>query len=116
MRGTALHVQRSSELWGGGDSSPTTRHILTFRIERDGMQPVPVQLKGFHIDGMVAEGDEVSVDAEQVPGKVVKAKRVENHTTGVPVEAYYYRGWTLAFLIIALLAFAAWMLVIFFVL
>ena len=79
------------------------------------MPPVPVQLKGMNIGGMVAEGDEISVEAEPRPGKVLKTKRVENLTTGVPVEAYAYRGWQLVFVIVALLAFVAWMLAIFFV-
>ena len=116
MRGTARHVQRGSEIWGGQDGNVSSRQVLTFRIERDGMQPVPVQLKGLHIDGMVAEGDDVSVDRDPVAGKVLKTKRVENHTTGVPVESYYYRGWMLVFVVGAVLAFVAWMLVVFLVL
>jgi hypothetical protein len=88
MRGIARDVQHRTEIYGTGtDGNVSSRHVLTFRIERPGSPPVPVQMKGMRIEGVLADGDEVSVEAEHRPGKVMKTKRVENLTTGVPVVA-----------------------------
>ena len=86
MSGIARDVRHRSELWGGQNGGTSSMDVLTFRIERPGMQPVPVQMRALDIEGLITDGGEVRVDAEQRPGKVLKTKRVENLTTGVPVD------------------------------
>lgn len=88
MSGVARDVRFRTEVSGGGQNSTvSTTTVVTFRIERPGEQPIPVQMRGMRVEGTITDGDEVRADAVPVPGKVLKVKRVENLTTGVPVEA-----------------------------
>ncbi len=93
--GRASGIQTRTQVWSSysrdGGSSTHSREILNFRIEREGgAQPVVVQLKGLEIEGVVSDGDCVEVQGPAQPGKVLKTKRVENLTTGVPVVAKGY--------------------------
>lgn len=89
IRGRASAVQHRTEVSGGGmnNSHVSTTHILLFRIERPGEQPLQVQMKGQFMNGTVADGDEVIAYGDPPrPGKAMKVKYVENLTTGVPVN------------------------------
>jgi hypothetical protein len=119
VRGIARDVQYRSEVFSSGPSgqfgtsSTGTYTILTFRIERPGEQPVPVQMKSVRVEGSISDGDEVEIDAEQRPGKVLKTKRVINHTTGVPIVAgapLYVKiiAVPVVLFVIAIFAFAAY--------
>jgi hypothetical protein len=90
VRGVARDVRFRTEVSGTGgydSSAVSSTTVLTFRIERPGHQPLPVQMRGMRIEGTLTDGDEVATGAEPRPGKVMKLKRLDNLTTGVPVVA-----------------------------
>lgn len=72
-----------------GESSQRT--IWSFRVERfddDGnlVLRVPVEMRGITFRGSIAEGDSVRVTGRHRHG-TVRARRVENLTTGATIEA-----------------------------
>jgi hypothetical protein len=118
VAGTARDVRFRTEIRGGGShgsgggaTSIQSRSILTFRIERDATAPVPVELRGLNIDGVIADGDLVEVAGPARPGRVLKASTVVNRTTGVPVVARGMAAWAkvlAAVVIVWVIAIFAW--------
>jgi hypothetical protein len=73
-------------------ASVVAHTVITFRIERydsDGnrLPPVPVEIRGEHIEGVIVEGDSVSVSGRSTLGSVMHVKTVENHSMGMTVCA-----------------------------
>jgi hypothetical protein len=120
IAGTARDVRYREELQShyssnsngfGGSTTVTATQVLTFRIVLGDGGLIPVQLKGRAIEGDLTEGDQVEVWGKLRPGKVMKAKRVENLTTGIPVESKGVPLWAKIVMtpfVIAILGFIAW--------
>lgn len=76
---------RSESPHAGGDPRP--RMVLTFRIHRhDGrgnwLEPVPVQMRGREIDGVLDDGDRVEARASWRPGQTLELTQLRNLTNG----------------------------------
>jgi hypothetical protein len=61
--------------------------VLDFELECPGQEIVRVQLRGFRIDGRVAENDEIVVTAPPGGSRFIQADRVFNRTTNAEARA-----------------------------
>ncbi len=64
--------------------------VWNFRLENpDGSRstPISVEMRGRYFHGAIANGDQVDIGHRVRPGKLVKAQRVRNVTTGTDVKA-----------------------------
>jgi hypothetical protein len=84
LTGRVRGFERRSERMGEGSVQ-----IYNFRLERydahgNRERPVPVQLRGWKIDGSLRDEDEVAVTGRMKNG-TMRGQRVENHTTGATI-------------------------------
>jgi hypothetical protein len=64
-----------------------TTQVLTFRLEQyddrgNRLPPVPVEMRGRSIHGVLNDGDVVAVPARRRPDGVLRARRIANVTHG----------------------------------
>jgi hypothetical protein len=59
--------------------------VWNFRVERAGVPPLAVEMRGYAFDGAVANGDEVRLAATPGRGGIVRAKSLENLTSNATV-------------------------------
>ena len=90
--GVARAVQLRTEPRG-----QTSWQILSFRLDRfdgDGrpLQSIRVEMRGVSLRGSVSDGETVEVPVASQPGELLKAKRIQNVSTGSPVVATSSRG------------------------
>jgi len=89
--------------------------VWTFRVERydaagNQLALVPVELRGLSIEGSIHDGDRVRVHGKRRDG-TLRAKTVENLTTGAVVRAADLPGWaiwTAIAILIVIVAFIGW--------
>ena len=94
--------QRTESLGESG-----SRSIWTFRLERydargNRLRPVQVEMRGLAFEGSLSDGDSVRVTGRWHNG-AVRAKAVENLTTGSLVKSKSYKGAMIAALIVFLI-------------
>jgi hypothetical protein len=86
FQGVAHDIQQRTE-----SNGPQTSTILSFRLEQfdqmsgDRTRVIPVELRGLSIVGIINDGDKVRVFGRVKEG-LLRAKRVDNSTTGGMVE------------------------------
>jgi hypothetical protein len=64
--------------------------IWTFRLMRydknqNELPPVPVEIRGYEISGIIADGDEVEIQATWTPPAILSISKLYNCTTGSEV-------------------------------
>jgi hypothetical protein len=62
-------------------------YIWTFRVERSGQLPVPVEMRAPKITGALVNGDVVEVPGPWQPGQTIRPSKVLNRTTNTMVVA-----------------------------
>ena len=68
-------------------------YVWDFRVERPGMAPVMVEMRGFRFRGDISNGDIVDIVATDAsPGQVLKVRRLVNLTTNAEITTSYGRG------------------------
>lgn len=87
VSGEARDIRWSTEVDPHVVDAARTRTVLTFRIHRHDaagtwLQPVPVQLRGWRIDGALNEGDWVEATAVWQPGLTLELTGLRNLTNG----------------------------------
>jgi hypothetical protein len=86
FQGVAHVIQQRTE-----SNGPRTSTIMSFRLEQfdqmsgDRTRVIPVELRGLSIAGIINDGDKVTVFGRVKEG-LLRAKRVDNSTTGGMVE------------------------------
>ena len=95
-------------------------YVWDFRLERPGLAPVQVEMRGFRMYGAIADGDDVEVlGRDSAATGLIHTRRLRNYTAQADVRVSYGRGRRLAAsgakLIIVLLILAAIALGIYYV-
>jgi hypothetical protein len=103
FEGEARSMQQRTESLGESGS----RSIWTFRLERydahgNRLRPVQVEMRGLAFEGSLSDGDSVRVTGRWRDG-TIRAKAVENLTTGALVKSKSYKGAMIAALIVFLI-------------
>lgn len=85
--GIAYAVNVRSE--GGGENS-VAQVVMSYRLHRRGpdgavLPTLQVEMRGRHLQGMIAEGDLVQAPGPLPPAGVIQLETVTNLTTGAPV-------------------------------
>jgi hypothetical protein len=101
--GEARSMQQRTEQLGEQGS----RSIWSFRLERydargNRLRPVQVEMRGLAFEGSLTDGDSVRVTGKWHDG-TIRAKSVENLTTGALVKSKSYKGAMIAALIVFLI-------------
>ncbi|MDQ3742449.1 MAG: hypothetical protein M3389_16080, partial [Actinomycetota bacterium] len=83
-------------------------YMVTFRVERHDaygapLAPVPVELVGRRIEGVIQDGDWVEVPPHWQPGETLRTTTVRNLTTGAEFRA---RGYSKAIRVVQWVFFA----------
>jgi hypothetical protein len=84
--GVVRDLQNRSEPRGSGQGS-VTQQIYTFRLERydaagNRLPPIPVEMRGDTLWGVVNEGDWVEIPDSWQPNQTLRARKLTNLTTG----------------------------------
>lgn len=78
--------------------------VVTFRLEREGMPPLPVELRGEVLKGSISPGDRVELPARLARGRTVNAAwtdaRFWNLTTGARVRVEYTAATVIGWIIL----------------
>lgn len=88
--------------------------MATFRIERHDdegrtLTPVPVEMRGRSLDGVLNEGDWVEVHGDAEPGETLRPAEVRNVTTGGTFRARSGRRQMVIAVIVALVMVAVFL-------
>ena len=68
-------------------------YVWDFRVNRPGLAPVMVEMRGFRFRGDISNGDVVDIATRgSGPGQVLRVRRLYNLTTNAPVTTSYGRG------------------------
>jgi tetratricopeptide (TPR) repeat protein len=68
-------------------------YVWDFRVERPGMAPVMIEMRGFRFRGDISNGDIVDIITRDAsPGQVLKVRRLLNLTTNAELTTSYGRG------------------------
>ena len=91
IRGRVVGFQRRAEQ--SFDLHRLYLYVWDFRVERPGMAPVMVEMRGFRFRGDISNGDIVDIVATDAsPGQVLKVRRLVNLTTNAEITTSYGRG------------------------
>jgi hypothetical protein len=80
--GTATHVKTRTEQRGGGIMPLRQVQIVEFRLQRNGLEPVPVFMQGNRLRGTIRDGDQIVLPGKPRPRAVYQTRKVYNETAG----------------------------------
>lgn len=67
-------------------------YVWDFRVERPGMAPVMIEMRGFRFRGDISNGDVVDIAGDASPGRVLRVRQLLNLTTDAEIKTSYGRG------------------------
>jgi tetratricopeptide (TPR) repeat protein len=62
-------------------------YVWDFRVARDGLEPISVEMRAYRFDGAISNGDRVRLPRGARPGKVLHLNRVTNLSAGAEARA-----------------------------
>ena len=120
--GEARDIEQRSEVRGSGGGyyggsgyygpSFSSEQILSFRLvldsPLDGVEMIPVELRGRSLEGSIKKGDRIQVEGPWKPGRPLRVKQVYNLTTQSRVGAVPLPIWAKALILLVVLFLAGW--------
>ena len=72
---------------GGGSTLIWTFRVIRFDENQNELPPVPVEIRSHEITGIIADGDDVEIQAVWAPPAILSVSKLYNHTTGSEVTS-----------------------------